>query len=78
MNAFSAPSENAPRSIPGRVAFLALLPTIRIELEQGWSMVAIYERYASRLGVSYSQFARYVSANIRGKAVTPRSNKRDK
>lgn len=76
MNAFHAPKEKVPRAIRGKVAFLALQPTIRTELEQGVRMVTIYKRYASQLGVSYSQFARYVCVHIRGKAIKPRSNSR--
>jgi hypothetical protein len=45
-----------------RVSFLAQAGTIRGELEQGWPLKAIHQRHADKLGMSYAQFCRYVSA----------------
>jgi hypothetical protein len=58
---------NMPRRHRGLVMFLALLDQIRDRLEKGWLLIDIYEAHADALGVSYSQFARYVATHIRGK-----------
>lgn len=49
----------------GRVAFLARIETIQAEIEQGWPLTAIYERHQGALGITYSQFARYVRHYLR-------------
>jgi hypothetical protein len=49
-----------------RVSFLAQAGTIRGELEQGWPLKAIHQRHADKLGMSYAQFCRYVSAYLAG------------
>lgn len=51
-----------------RAAFFARLDVIRGDLDQGWRMIAIYEKHAAALGVSYSQFTRYVRQYIAKKA----------
>ena len=61
-----APGKGEPRKRRGRIAFIALRETIRIEIEQGWPLTAIYEKHTGRLGISYSQFTRYVGVHIRG------------
>ena len=48
-----------------RVAFLAYRAEIQAELEAGWPIKAVYERRAEKLGMSYQQFHRYVTAIIR-------------
>ncbi|MBV8094549.1 MAG: hypothetical protein JO110_15255 [Acetobacteraceae bacterium] len=49
-----------------RVAFLAHRDEIQVELDAGWPIKAVYERRAEKLGMSYQQFHRYVTAIIRG------------
>jgi hypothetical protein len=51
-----------------RAAFFARLDVIRGDLDQGWRMIAVYEKHAAELGVSYSQFTRYVRQYIAKKA----------
>lgn len=51
----------------GRVHFLALLPSIREALEQGWPMKSLFERHRDELRMSYPQFTRYVGTYITGK-----------
>jgi len=63
-----APAKGEPRKRRGRIAFIALRETIRIEIEQGWPLTAIYEKHTGQLGISYSQFTRYVGVHIRGNA----------
>jgi hypothetical protein len=49
-----------PRLGAGRVASLAHLETIRKEVEAGWTMQAVYDTHGPKLGITYSQFIRYV------------------
>ena len=45
----------------GRVAFLARLDNIREMVQAGYPVISIYEQYGDGMGISYSQFARYVA-----------------
>lgn len=47
-----------------RVAFLAHLPKIRPEIEAGWPLKGVYNRYADTLDMSYNQFVRYVNRYV--------------
>lgn len=49
----------------GRVAFLARVEDFRKMVEAGHPLLGIYESNAGDLGISYSQFARYVAQYIR-------------
>jgi hypothetical protein len=45
----------------GRVAFLAVLPQVAIEVRAGWTLVAIFDKYRDQLhGLKNRQFERYV------------------
>jgi hypothetical protein len=61
-----------PKRMKGvaRVAFLAHRAEIEAELEAGWPIKAVYEKRADKLGMSYQQFHRYVTAIIRGQSPT--------
>ncbi len=48
----------------GRVAFLARIEAIRKAISEGYTLTAVYSDHATHLGISYSQFARYVSKFI--------------
>ncbi|MBS7736777.1 MULTISPECIES: TraK family protein [Pseudomonadota] len=48
----------------GRVAFLARLDSIRKMVEEGYPVVLIYEQHGEGMGISYSQFARYVARYV--------------
>jgi hypothetical protein len=48
-------------------AFLARKDAIAAELDRGHKMRTAYEKYAPHLGISYSQFTRYVNQHIRKK-----------
>lgn len=48
----------------GRVAFLARAQTIQQMVEAGYPVIAIYKQHEGELGISYSQFARYVARYI--------------
>ncbi|MCC8940334.1 hypothetical protein H8A99_28715 [Bradyrhizobium sp. Arg68] len=48
----------------GRVAFLARVEDFRKMVEAGHPLLGIYESNAGDLGISYSQFARYVAQYI--------------
>ncbi len=39
-------------------------------------MIAVYDVFAPRLGISYVQFTRYVNADIRGKPPKPRGKQK--
>lgn len=57
----------------GRVQFLADLPAIRDELHQGITLTAVYAKRATRLGITYSGFAKLVAryaADARPKQLT--------
>ena len=56
-----------PRLGAGRVAFLAHLETIRKEVEAGWTMQAVYDTHGPKLGITYSQFTRYVARFVKEK-----------
>lgn len=49
----------------GRVRFFAQLPLVREKVTQGYALSVIYRHYQSALGISYSQFRRYVSQHVR-------------
>ena len=49
----------------GRVRFFAQLPGVREKVTQGYALSVIYRQYQSVLGISYSQFRRYVSQHVR-------------
>jgi len=60
-------TDGKPAAIRGlaRVVFRANLATIRIELDQGWTAKAIFERHHAKLGaMSYRQFCRYVADEL--------------
>lgn len=48
----------------GRVTFLAKQGLIAEAMEAGWPLTLIYEKHAEKLGISYSQFSRYVARYI--------------
>lgn len=52
----------------GRVAFLARADLFRSLLDAGHPQRAIYDDHAADLGISYSQFNRYVGKYLLGKA----------
>jgi len=56
-----------PRLGAGRVAFLAHLETIRKEVEAGWTMQSVYDTHGPKLGITYSQFTRYVARFVKEK-----------
>ena len=56
-----------PRQGTGRVASLAHLEAIRTEVEAGWTMQAVYDTHGPKLGITYSQFIRYVSRFVKEK-----------
>lgn len=51
------------------VPFLAHLEKVRAEVEQGWPIKSIYNRYAETLDMSYPQFSRYVKRYIGNRSV---------
>ena len=57
------PKEKWPGA--GRVAFLAQAQTVRESVEAGYPVLFIYRQLEAKLGISYSQFARYVVRYIR-------------
>ena len=56
-------------------AFLARRDAIAADLDRGHKMRAVYQTYASQLGVSYSQFTRYVNRHIRKKVAKSREHR---
>lgn len=51
----------------GRVAFLARLDEIKKEVETGRTVISVYREYQKQIGISYSQFDRYVNKFIKEK-----------
>src|ERR1700728_4837320 len=49
----------------GRVAFMAQLADITADLDAGWPVKAVYQKWAGNLGMSYVQFTRYVDRIVR-------------
>lgn len=63
--------KKAPKELPrgaGRVAFLARVEDFRKLVVAGHSILAIYQEHGKDLGISYSQFSRYVARYIRSPA----------
>lgn len=54
-------SSAKPRKGEGRIAFLAHWEKFKELLESGYPMKTIYEDHKEILGLSYSQFTRYVA-----------------
>jgi hypothetical protein len=46
----------------GRAAFLAHAAAICAEIDQGWPMTKVYQKFKDRIGVGYRQFSRHVRA----------------
>jgi hypothetical protein len=63
-----ADAPKTPSRGAGRVAFLARLDSIRKMVEAGYPVVLIYEQYGEEMGISYSQFARYVARYVQSSA----------
>ncbi len=49
----------------GRIAFLKHQAEVRVAVEQGQTLQAVFGEYGRKLGISYSQFARYVDKYVR-------------
>lgn len=58
----------------GRVAFLARVDAIRKAISEGYTLTVVYNDHQKHLGISYSQFARYVSKFISQDKRTPRND----
>jgi hypothetical protein len=56
----------------GRVRFFAQLPLVREKVIAGYALSVIYRQFQDALGISYSQFRRYVSQHVR--PAKPRSS----
>ena len=54
----------------GRVAFKAYFVEIHQEIEAGYPLTHIYDKRKDKLGITYSQFARYVGKYITRGVVT--------
>jgi hypothetical protein len=57
---------NKGRKLGGRAAVIAIAPAIREALAAGIHLVAVYERHAAQLGISYVQFTKHVRRHIVG------------
>jgi len=55
------------------VPFLAHLEKVRPEIEAGWPIKAVYQRYEATLDMSYIQFTRYVNRYIKQNASIPKA-----
>lgn len=55
----------SPRRGDGKIAFLARLDTFQELFKAGHQQRKVFEKYESELGMSYSQFNRYVNKYIR-------------
>lgn len=64
------PDQKRMRGV-GRVTFLAHLAEITAELDAGWPLKVVYQNRSGRLGISYTQFTRYVDRIVRHAARTP-------
>ena len=74
MVSMGTPGKRGPK--PGAApAFLARREAIAVDLDRGHKMRAVYQTYASQLGVSYSQFTRYVNQHIRKKLAKPKGDR---
>jgi hypothetical protein len=47
----------------GRAAFLAHAAAICAEIDQGWPMTIVYQKFKDRVGLGYRQFIRHVKAH---------------
>jgi len=59
----------------GRVAFMAKLPEIQTALDAGQSLRMIYDAHEAALGISYSNFARYVAKHLRSQTNASQASK---
>lgn len=48
----------------GRVSFVAIMDEIKAKVDEGYSLVRVYETFADRLDLGYTQFTKYVSRYI--------------
>lgn len=62
----TAPPTETARRGAGRVAFLAHIEAIRKAVNEGWPATAIYDEHKAKVGITYSQFARYIARYITG------------
>ena len=64
---------NPPKSWgAGRVAFIALLDTIKAEMAQGHPLIAIFGRHQQILGIGYPSFCRLVARYADDARLSPR------
>ena len=61
----------------GRVAFKTYLMDIQQEIEAGYPLTHIYDKRKDKLGITYSQFAKYVGKYITGGVVNKPKNQPD-
>ena len=66
MSKKTAPTPETARRGAGRVAFLAHIEAIRKAVNEGWPATAIYDQHKGNVGITYSQFARYIARYITG------------
>ncbi len=57
-------SPQPPRRGDGRMAFFAHRTEIQQLIHQGMSVIGVYRELESKLGITYSQFTRYVKSYI--------------
>jgi hypothetical protein len=62
----------------GLVSFWARIDEIKAEIEKKRPVLAIYDDYDGGLGISYSQFARYVREHIKGESQGKKEEKPEK
>jgi hypothetical protein len=56
----------------GRVAFIARLDTIRLEMSQGYPLTTIFQRHQAALGIGYQSFCKLVSRYAGDARLVPR------
>jgi hypothetical protein len=54
------PKQNRQSWGVGRAAFLAHAAAICAEIDQGWPMTKVYQKFKDQIGVGYRQFSRHV------------------
>lgn len=64
------PGRRGPKR-SAEAAFVALAPKLAEALKGRHKIAALYEEYGAGLGISYSQFARYVARHITKKESKP-------
>jgi hypothetical protein len=49
----------------GLVSFVAVMDEVKLKIDQGYTLIRIYEIFENRLDLGYTQFTKYVTRHLK-------------